>query len=193
MAHVKQWTAAAASLAVVATLGLWFSAPRGAQGDAPAPASEAATQPTILAKSPAAAGRYLVQIAGCNDCHTAGFAMKDGHVPESEWLTGSPIGWRGPWGTTYASNLRLYAASFTPKTWVHTLRTRKDRLPPMPWSSLDAMSDQDLEAIYAYLTLPGPKGEKMPANLAPGVEPTTPYTDMMPKMPGGAPLPVDAH
>jgi len=53
-------------------------------------------------------GRYLVKIAGCNDCHTAGYAETAGKVPEKQWLTGDQLGWRGPWGTTYAANLRLY-------------------------------------------------------------------------------------
>ena len=45
--------------------------------------------------------------SGCNDCHTAGYMQKDGQVPETEWLTGDSMGWQGPWGTTYAANLRL--------------------------------------------------------------------------------------
>mgnify|MGYP001603103675 CR=1 FL=1 len=100
MALVNQWTAVAASLAAALSLGLWLAVPRGAQGDADAPASEATAEPMVVAKSPVAAGRYIVQIAGCNDCHTAGYAMSDGHVPESQWLTGNPVGWRGPLGTT---------------------------------------------------------------------------------------------
>ena len=48
----------------------------------------------------AARGKYLVQIAGCNDCHTPGFMQKGFDVPESDWLVGVPVGWRGPWGTT---------------------------------------------------------------------------------------------
>ena len=51
-------------------------------------------------------GRYLSKIAGCNDCHTPGYTVSGGKVPENLWLTGDALGWRGPWGTTYASNLR---------------------------------------------------------------------------------------
>ena len=53
-------------------------------------------------------GRYIVKIAGCNDCHTSGYAQTGGQVPEKQWLTGDQIGWRGPWGTTYPGNLRLF-------------------------------------------------------------------------------------
>ena len=33
-----------------------------------------------------ARGRYIAQIAGCNDCHTAGYAPSGGKVPEKDWL-----------------------------------------------------------------------------------------------------------
>ena len=40
-------------------------------------------------------GRYLAKIGGCNDCHTPGYIMKNGQVPEQQWLTGDTLGWRG--------------------------------------------------------------------------------------------------
>ncbi|OYY80955.1 MAG: hypothetical protein B7Y33_02640, partial [Hydrogenophilales bacterium 16-62-9] len=52
-------------------------------------------------------GRYLIATSGCNDCHTPGFMPNAGKVAESEWMTGDSMGWQGPWGTTYPSNLRL--------------------------------------------------------------------------------------
>src|ERR1700744_3632706 len=63
-------------------------------------------------------GRYLAVIAGCNDCHTPGYAESGGEVPESQWLTGTLLGWSGPWGTTYAVNLRLYFQNMTSDEWV---------------------------------------------------------------------------
>jgi len=62
--------------------------------------------------------RYLVKIAGCNDCHTAGYGMAEGKVAESQWLMGDKLGWRGAWGTTYAVNLRLTMNSLTEEQWV---------------------------------------------------------------------------
>ena len=47
-------------------------------------------------------GEYIVRITGCNDCHTPGYPEADGNVPVEDWLTGSSLGWRGPWGTTYS-------------------------------------------------------------------------------------------
>ena len=58
-------------------------------------------------------GRYLVKIAGCNDCHTPGYMANAGKVDEKVWLTGDQLGWSGPWGTTYAVNLRLYMKDMT--------------------------------------------------------------------------------
>lgn len=46
-------------------------------------------------KSELARGRYLVKLGGCNDCHTPGYAQAGGKMPESDWLTGNPVGLRG--------------------------------------------------------------------------------------------------
>ncbi len=78
-------------------------------------------------------GRYLVKITGCNDCHTPGYGLSGGKVPESLWLTGDKLGWRGPWGTTYAANLRLYMHGLSEAAWVKTAKNLKAR-PPMPSS-----------------------------------------------------------
>ena len=63
-------------------------------------------------------GQYLVKITGCNDCHTPGYASAGGKVADALWMTGDAFGWRGPWGTTYASNLRLIADKMTEEQWV---------------------------------------------------------------------------
>jgi mono/diheme cytochrome c family protein len=121
----------------------------------------------------AARGRYLTQIGGCNDCHTAGFAVSGGHVPESEWLQGDALGWNGPWGTTYAPNLRLRLNAMTLaewKTYAHALKSR----PPMPYWALNTMSETDLEALWTFVHALGPAGQPAPAALPPGVAPIGP-------------------
>lgn len=119
-------------------------------------------------------GRYLAQIAGCNDCHTPGYLLKEGNVPEKVWLTGDNFGWRGPWGTTYASNLRLFMGEMTEEAWVEVARTLK-RKPPMPWFNVNIMHKGDLQAIYQYVRYLGPGGKPAPAYLPPGQEPKTPF------------------
>ncbi|NGP77703.1 cytochrome c [Balneolaceae bacterium YR4-1] len=133
-------------------------------------------------------GRYLIMTSGCNDCHTDGF-MQDSGKPESNWLTGSALGWQGPWGTTYPPNLRLTVQTLSEQQWLDMLKTRKG-MPPMPWPSVNAFNEEDARALYAYIRSLGPKGEHSPLALAPGVEPQTPYLSMMPQ---NLPLAVSAQ
>ena len=88
----------------------------------------------LSATDPHERGRYLVKIAGCNDCHTPGYAHAAGKMPEQDWLTGNSLGWRGPWGTTYPSNLRLYMQTLSEDEWVTTARTAQYRPPMTPLS-----------------------------------------------------------
>ena len=118
-------------------------------------------------------GRYLVQIGGCNDCHTPGYAVTAGKVDEKLWLTGDKLGWRGPWGTTYPPNLRLVAQNLTEDGWMS--RARSELRPPMPWFNLRDMSDADVRAIYRYLKHLGPAGEPAPAYVPPDREPQPPF------------------
>jgi mono/diheme cytochrome c family protein len=50
----------------------------------------------MQSKNDIARGRYIVQLGGCNDCHTPGYAPTNGKVPESSWLIGDSLGWHGP-------------------------------------------------------------------------------------------------
>lgn len=119
-------------------------------------------------------GRYLAKIAGCNDCHTAGYAMSGGKVDEKQWLTGDQLGWRGPWGTTYPTNLRIYMTLISEEQWLKAAKTAQYR-PPMPWFALRDMSTQDLRALYRFVRHLGPAGNPAPAFIAPGQEPKGPY------------------
>lgn len=119
-------------------------------------------------------GRYISQIGGCNDCHTSGYLLKDGRVPEKLWLTGSSFGWRGPWGTTYPANLRNLMSTLTEKQWVKLARTLKAR-PPMPWFDVNIMKEHDLRALYHFVRYLGPAGGPPPAYVPPDKEPQPPY------------------
>ena len=118
-------------------------------------------------------GRYLVKISGCNDCHTPEYAMKGGRVPEKAWLTGDALGWRGPWGTTYPTNLRLYLAGISEDEWVKRAGTLTAR-PPMPWFGVREMSERDLRALYRFVRALGPAGGPAPAYVPPEREPAGP-------------------
>lgn len=119
-------------------------------------------------------GRYLIRIAGCNDCHTANYPQTGGKVPEAQWLTGDALGWRGPWGTTYAVNLRLYMHDLTEDQWVKKAKTLNAR-PPMPWFNLHDMTAADLRAMYRYIRHLGPAGVPAPAYVPPDTTPAQPF------------------
>ncbi|MGD8617118.1 MAG: cytochrome C [Gammaproteobacteria bacterium] len=119
-------------------------------------------------------GRYLARVSGCNDCHTPGYMMNEGKVPVEQWLSGDSFGWRGPWGTTYGTNLRLFVKDMTESQWVEVARTLRRR-PPMPWFNLNTMEEADLRALYQFIRSLGDPGQPVPAYVPPGQEPTTPY------------------
>jgi len=133
----------------------------------------------VAAASDVEAGRYIAVVGGCNDCHTPGWNETGGKVAEAQWLTGTPVGWQGPWGTTYPANLRLSAANLSEDEWVHMLHTRKDR-PPMPWMNVNQMSEADARALYRFLKSLGPAGQPAPQGLPPGVKPKGPFIPLAP-------------
>lgn len=119
-------------------------------------------------------GRYVVAIGGCNDCHTAGYAEAGGKVAESDRLKGDTLGFRGPWGTTYATNLRLSIGKMTEDQWLKYGKSLMTR-PPMPWFNVRAMTDADLRALYQYVKSLGVSGSAAPAFLPPDKAPKPPY------------------
>src|SRR5688500_818887 len=79
-------------------------------------------------------GLYISIIGGCHFCHTEGYREAEGKIDPEKALKGSSVGWRGPWGTTYAANLREVANRpyASEDKWVAYLKD-KVTLPPMPW------------------------------------------------------------
>jgi len=139
-------------------------------------------RPSVQGQSQLAIGEYLVTIGGCNDCHTAGWNESPGKVPIANRLTGNPVGWTGPWGTSYAVNLRLLVQKLTEDAWVQYIATMQPR-PPMPWFNMRSMSEPDLRAMYTYIRSLGPAGKPTPDPLPPGQAPKTPYLDALPHNP----------
>lgn len=171
-------------ITILAGTGILFGTARLIQSATKGTAPRTGNLPAaVSAPSPAERGRYLVRISGCNDCHTPGFMALGEKVPEREWLTGVPVGWRGPWGTSYASNLRHHAAAWPDAAaWTAMVKSREG-LPPMPWPSLHAMSDGDLQAIHAYIRSLEVSGDVMPAPVPPDQTPVTPWLNLQPVLP----------
>jgi mono/diheme cytochrome c family protein len=124
-------------------------------------------------------GRYLVTVMGCGDCHTPGTFY--GAADHARMLSGSELGWRGPWGVTFARNLtpdqETGLGYWSEDEIVKAFRSgvKNDGspvLPPMPWQDFAALTDADAHAIAAYLMSLPPVKHKVPDLLPPG----KPYT-----------------
>lgn len=122
-------------------------------------------------------GRYLTLLGGCNDCHTPGTFY--GAPDYERTLSGSELGWVGPWGVSFPRNLTPDAETgigkWSERNIVDALRTgmRPDGsvlAPPMPWPMYATMTDDDAFAIAAYLKSLKPVQHRVPARIAPGVE-----------------------
>jgi len=178
---------AGALLVAVLCAGCMASASNTTQGATSSSTYSSSTgTPRVLAANDSAAGQYLTMVGGCNDCHTVGWAESNGKTPPAEQLTGSPVGYRGPWGTTYAANLRSVVQRATEDRWVQILSTADGGhgRPPMPWMNTAQMSDHDLRAMYRYIHSLGAAGNAAPRGLPPGTMPTTPYINFVPVQPG---------
>lgn len=141
--------------------------------------------PRVLAVSELAAGAYLAEVGGCHDCHTPGWA-ETGHAPDDQLLAGVPVGFAGPWGTSYPANLRNSVQAMSAEDWTAMMRTRQG-LPPMPWAVLNQMSDEDLRALYTYIHSLGEGGNLVPAAAPPGTVPSTPFIWFNPMPPEAYP------
>ena len=130
--------------AAIATFGLARVA-ADAQAKESNPSHETAPAGPSVAR-----GRYLARIAGCNDCHTPGYAPSGGKVAEKDWLIGDALGWKGDWGTTYPSNLRLVLATMSENQWVDYARKLEAR-PPMPWFVLGFVA---MVGVNSVITIP---------------------------------------
>lgn len=79
----------------------------------------------------------------------------------------------GPWGASYAANLTSDESgigNWTEEQFINALRKGKFKgleggrplLPPMPWTNIGQMKDEDLKAIFAYLKSTKPVNNVVP-------------------------------
>ena len=160
-----RWTglgvAAGAALAALAAVS-WTGMKLGAAGHTPV--------------EKIARGQQIAHTSGCNDCHTPGFFYG---VPDTtRLLSGSELGWEGPWGVTYPRNLtpdtETGIGSWSEQDIVNAFRTgrRPDNtpiLPPMPWPAYAHMDDDDAYALAAYLKSIPPIRHRAPDRIPPDV------------------------
>lgn len=121
-----------------------------------------------------ARGEYLVGIAGCGDCHTAGYFF--GKPDMSRRLGGSDVGFEVPGlGTFIGPNLtpdpQTGLGTWTTAEIVTAFTTGvrpdgRELAPPMPWRGYASLTAEDATAIAMFLQslppvvndVPGPFG-----------------------------------
>jgi mono/diheme cytochrome c family protein len=133
---------------VMIPLFAWIAVMRPAPAAQPEGARAGSSSPA----DPVTRGKYLVTVAGCNDCHTpwkmgpAGpepemSRMLSGHpqdmelpappqLPAGPWLVtvaGTNTAWAGPWGVSFTANLTADPETglgrWTLRNFVDTIRT----------------------------------------------------------------------
>ncbi len=105
-----------------------------------------------------------------------------GIIGPEKWgaLTNNDLtAWVGPWGVSFAANLTpdngTGMGGWTEELFIKAMRSGKhlgagrEILPPMPWSSLAALTDEDLKAIFAYLNSIKPIENQVPQPIPPQV------------------------
>jgi len=119
----------------------------------PQPITEPVPQPDV--STPVKRGAYLVTVAGCTDCHTP--QAKGQPIRGLEYAGGFILD--GPWG-------RLASANITPDPsgipyydealfleMIHTGYVKARKISQiMPWWDYRSLTDEDLKAIFAYIS-----------------------------------------
>jgi mono/diheme cytochrome c family protein len=136
-------------------------------------------------------GKYLVNIASCNDCHTPGYFL--GKPDMARFLGGSDVGFEIPGlGTFHGPNLTpdkpTGLGNWTDPQIVAALQTgvRPDGrmlAPIMPWHAFAGLTKDDVSAIVAFLRSIPPVSNKVPGPFGPAETPTGFVMKIVP--PGG--------
>ena len=122
----------------------------------------------------AARGKYLVTVAGCNDCHTPGYFF--GKPDMTRFLGGSDVGFEIPGlGVFHGPNLtpdkETGLGSWTDAQVATALTTGKrpdgrELAPIMPWHAFANLTKEDVGAIVAFLRTLPPVKNKVPGPYA---------------------------
>jgi mono/diheme cytochrome c family protein len=133
-----------------------------------------------LAQSQVERGKYLVTLAGCNDCHTPGYFF--GKPDMARFLGGSEVGFEIPGlGVFHGPNLtpdtETGLGSWTIAQIIAAIQQGKrpdgrELAPIMPWHAFANLTREDANAIAVYLkSLPAVKN-KVPGPFGPNDKPT---------------------
>ena len=127
-----------------------------------------------------ARGRYLVNLGGCLDCHTAGYFF--GKPDMTRYLGGSDVGFEikglGVFvGPNLTPDKETGLGEWTSGQIVQALKTGKrpdgrELAPIMPWRAFAKLSEADAAAIAAFLKSLPPVHRKVPGPFGPNDKPT---------------------
>jgi mono/diheme cytochrome c family protein len=101
-------------------------------------------------------------------------------TPAGPWMAvgaSTMTAWSGPWGVSFTANLtpdeETGLGKWTEQQFIDALRTGRHQgkgreiLPPMPWSMIGKMTDDDLKAVFAYLQSLPPIRNRVPPPIDP--------------------------
>jgi mono/diheme cytochrome c family protein len=119
-------------------------------------------------------GEYIINAAGCVECHSK--MEKGSPIPGSEF--GGGMEFKQPAGVAISANITMDKETgigtwtkesfirrfktFTDSNYVARTIEREKLNTPMPWAMYATMNEKDLEAIYAYLQTVKPIKNKVP-------------------------------
>lgn len=162
-----------------------------APGGAPAPADKVARGKYIVSTSachdchtpfkPTADGGAEPDMTRMLSGHPQDLLMPPAPtLPPGPWLmtaAGTNTAWAGPWGVSFTANLtsdpETGLGKWTVRNFKDTIRSGRHFgrgrpiLPPMPWPVYRNLTDEDLEAVFAYLQTVPPIRNKVPAPIPP--------------------------
>jgi mono/diheme cytochrome c family protein len=145
------------------------------------------------ADSQVARGKYLVTVAGCNDCHTPGYLL--GKPDMARFLGGSEVGFEIPGlGVFHGPNLtpdkETGLGNWSSEQIVTAIQTGfqpdgRGLAPAMPWRAFANLSKSDVQAMAAFLQTLAPVKNKIPGPFGMTEKPTAFVMKIVP--PAGAP------
>ena len=134
----------------------------------------------VAQQAQAERGKYLVAIAGCNDCHTPGYFF--GKPEMDRYLGGSEVGFEIPGlGVFHGPNLtpdpETGIGNWSIGQIVTALQTGKrpdgrELAPIMPWRAFANLTKDDATAIAVFLKSLPPVKNKVPGPFGPNEKPT---------------------
>jgi mono/diheme cytochrome c family protein len=115
--------------------------------------------------------------------HPQEMVMPPAPPPQGPWIghmAATTTAWAGPWGVSFTANLtpdkETGLGNWTEEMFIATARTGRHQgkgrpvLPPMPINILNALSDEDLKSVFAFLQSLAPVKNRVPAPIDPADE-----------------------